>query len=60
MEQDKIYEEQEKSALGFENKMVYSSERPLTSRTRKRIQQIEDEELALEIAKEDDDRIARK
>ena len=41
--------------------MHFSSERPLTSRTRKRIEQLEDdEELAKVIAMEEDEKIAAK
>ncbi|KAJ3259559.1 Intraflagellar transport protein 46 [Boothiomyces macroporosus] len=41
--------------------MQYSSERPLTSRTRKRIEQlVDDEEMALNIALEEDAKIAKK
>ncbi|KAJ3274799.1 Intraflagellar transport protein 46 [Terramyces sp. JEL0728] len=41
--------------------MQYSSERPLTSRTRKRIEQlVDDEELALNLALEEDAKIAKK
>lgn len=41
--------------------MHFSSERPLTSRTRKRLEQLEDdEELAKVIAMEEDEKIAAK
>ena len=41
--------------------MHFSKERPLTSRTRKRLEQLEDdEELAKVIAMEEDEKIAQK
>jgi hypothetical protein len=41
--------------------MHFSSERPLTSKTRKRLEQLEDdEELAKVIAMEEDEKIAAK
>lgn len=41
--------------------MIYSSGRPLTSRTRKKLEQMdEDENLALVLALEEDEKIAQK
>ena len=41
--------------------MIYSSGRPLTSRTRKKLEQMdEDENLALVLAMEEDEKIAQK
>ncbi|KAJ3324967.1 Intraflagellar transport protein 46 [Boothiomyces sp. JEL0866] len=51
----------QRNQRGEKVQMQYSSERPLTSRTRKRIEQlVDDEEMALNIALEEDAKIAKK
>ncbi|KAJ2991825.1 Intraflagellar transport protein 46 [Globomyces sp. JEL0801] len=51
----------EEGPSGDDKKMFFSSERPLTSRTRKRIEQLEDDEsVALALALEEDEKIAKK